>query len=141
MAGIDTNWFYVDRQGTYQNPVTYNFGTVLQTGTYSTGLTHFTLQNYGEYSIDIAISGTDMVGTLSTWTLSDTATAGADTIGLLAGTSAYDVTVRKTAPYNDLVSNLGAGGSTTWGLRLRAPSTMSQFEAMSGNITLTVSVS
>lgn len=140
-TATDPNWLYVDRQGTSQSPATYAFGSVVQGTTYSTGLSYFTLQNYGEQAIDVSIGGTDMLGTLSTWTLSDSATAGVDTIGLLAGTADYNVTVRKTAPYNNLTSSLGAGSSTTWGLRLRTPTSMSQFEAMSGNITLTVSVS
>jgi len=141
-SATDSNWYFVDRQGTPTSPVSYNFGTVLQSGTYSSGLTYFTFYNYGENAVDVTIRATDMAGGTSTWTLNDTATAGNDEYGLKAGLSGgdYTVIVKKTSPYNTLISSLAAASTQQWGLRLYAPTVMSAFEAMAGNVTLTISL-
>lgn len=134
-------FLYVGRWVTPNSPTTYNFGSVGISSITSTGLSNFTVTNNGQESVDIAISGTDMIGANSTWTLSNTATAGNSTMGLLAGISSYNVIVKKAAPFNALTTSLGAGASRTWGLRLLAPTIMPFFQSMSGNVTLTVSIS
>lgn len=141
-SATDPNWYFVDRQGTPTSPASYNFGTVLQSGTYSSGLTYFTFYNYGENAIDVTIRATNMTGATTTWTLNDTATVGSDQYGLKAGLSGgdYTVTVKLTSPYNTLISGLAAAGTQQWGLQLYAPTVMSAFEAMAGNVTLTISL-
>jgi len=97
------------------------------------------LTNNSSYAIDVTISATDMTGGI-TWTLSDTATPGADTYGLRAGLEggSYNVVVRKNGPYNTLVSSLaGSGGTQNWGLQLLVPTSFSDGAVKSGTITLT----
>lgn len=143
MSGVADSLLYVCRYCMPNAPAVYNFGTLNQGQVSNTGLSHFTVQNYGEEAIDIAIRGTDATGTGTDWTLSDTATAGADTYGLVAGLSGddYNIVVKKTSPYNNLVTGLAAGGSQDWGIEIYAPTSYSDWNAKTGNITLTASIS
>ena len=143
MSGVTDSYLLVCRYCIPNAPPTYNFGTLNQGQIAVTGLSQFTVNNYGEQPIDIAIRGTDATGTGTDWTLSDTATAGADTYGLYAGLSGddYNIVVRKTSPYNNLVSGLAAGGSQDWGIELHAPTSFSDWNAKTGNVTLTASLS
>jgi hypothetical protein len=119
------------------NPLsTYDFGTVNEGATASTTLNYFTLTNNSGYAVNITISATDMTGGTA-WTLSDTATAGADTYGLMAGTSSFNIIVKKNSPFNTLVSGLSAGSSQAWGLQLLAPTSMSDNVVKTGTVTLT----
>lgn len=79
----------------------------------------------------------------TTWTLSDTATAGADTFGLKAGLDggSFNIVVKKTGPYNALISGLATGNSQQWGLQFYAPTSFSDGGAKSGTITLTATQS
>ena len=141
-AGTDNNWFYIDRQGVPPTPANVAFGNVAPSTITATGLTALTLDNYGESAIDITIQATDMNGPTTTWTLSDTATQGNSTFGLRAGLSGgdYTIIVKKTAPFNQLVDGLAAATSQSWGMRMYAPTIIPAFEAMSGNITLGISL-
>lgn len=143
MSGVANSTLTVCRWCMPESPIVYNFGTLAQGGTGETGLDYFTVTNYGEGAIDISIRCTDMTGVGVDWDLSDTAVAGVDTYGLYAGVSgdAYNIVVRETAPYNNLVAGLAASTDQEWGLRILVPTTMSDFNAKSGNITLTASVS
>ena len=143
MQGVPNSWIYICRWCMPNAPATYNFGTLNQGSTAETGLAHFTVQNYGEGAIDVSISCTDMTGVGTDWTMSDTATAGVDTVGLMAGLSGddYNIIVKKSSPYNNLVAGLPAAGSQDWGLEIYAPTTVSDWNDKSGNVTLTASVS
>jgi hypothetical protein len=143
MQGVANSWIYVCRWCMPNAPVSYNFGTLNQGDTAVTGLAHFTVQNYGVGAIDVAISAEDMTGVGTDWTLSDTATAGADTYGLKAGLSGddYNIIVKKSSPYNNLVAGLAAAGSQDWGLKIYAPTTFSDWNDKFGNVTLTASIS
>jgi hypothetical protein len=116
----------------------YNFGTVAEGATPSTGLTNFTVTNNSGFAINITISGTDLTGG-NPRTLSDTGTAGNMTCGLMAGLEggSYTIIVKKTATYNFLKQNLAADGFQRWGLQLRAPTTFTDGAAKSGTVTLT----
>jgi len=120
-------------------PDNYPFGTVAESSTTETGLTHFTVTNNSAFAVNITISGTDMTGG-TTWTLSNDGSAGNMIYGLNAGLGggSYNVVVRRDPAYNTLVSGL-AGGETTqqWGLQLLAPTTMSDGASKSGTVTLT----
>ena len=79
-----------------------------------------------------------------TWTLSDTATPGADTYGLragLEGDTGYTIIVKKNALYNTLVSNLPSLGTQQWGLELLSPTLFSDGVQKSGTVTLTATQS
>ena len=120
-------------------PATHGIGNVSTSSTTETGLAYFTLTNNSSFAIDVIISATDMTGGV-TWTLSDTATPGANTYGLNAGVEggSYSIVVKKTGPYNALVSGVaGSGGTQKWGLQLLAPTTFSDGAAKSGTVTLT----
>jgi len=95
--------------------------------------------------VDITISGTDIAATGYAWTLSDTATPGTDTCGFKAGLEggSYNIIIKKTAPYNTLVSSLADEASQDWGLQFLTPDEITDYESgeMSGTITLTVSLS
>jgi hypothetical protein len=125
------------------NPGSYGFGNVAEGSTTSTGLTYFTLTNNSGFAIDVTISGTDMTGGVG-WTLSDTATPGSDTYGLRAGLEggSYDIIVKKTGPYNFLITGMpGSGTTQRWGLQLMAPTSFSDGAVKSGTITLTAAQS
>jgi len=119
-------------------PASWDFGTVWENSTYSTGLTAFNVTNTGDVPVNISISGTNMTG-VGTWTLNDTATPGADTYGLKAGVVGgdYTIIVKKEPTYNNLVTNLGVGNSTQWGLELYTPTSYSGGYEKSGVVTLT----
>ena len=120
------------------SPTSYNFGAINANGTIATGLNYFTVTNTSGSAVNITISGTDITGG-TTWTLSDTATPGANTIGMQAGLSggAYNINVKKTAPFNTLKSNLAANANQSWGLQLLAPTSYSDNVQKAGTITLT----
>jgi hypothetical protein len=119
-------------------PNSYNFGEVNPNDTISTGLSYFTVTNNSGSAVNITIGGTDITGG-TTWTLSDTATAGSSTVGLKAGLNggSYNIVVKKTAPYNTLKSNLASSGTQGWGLQLLAPTNSTDSILKTGTVTLT----
>ncbi len=118
-------------------PSSYNFGEVNPNNTISTPLDYFTVTNNSASAVKITISGTDITGG-TTWTLSDTGTAGSTTFGLKAGlSSSYDIVVKRNAPYNILRSNLASSGTQTWGLQLIAPTSYTDSVLKTGTVTLT----
>lgn len=124
-------------------PGTYGFGTLTESSTANTTLTYFTVTNSSGFAVDITIHGHDMTGGATPWTLSDTATAGADTYGLKAGIEGgdYTIVVKKNAAYNTLKAALAASGTQRWGLKIYAPTSFSNGDAKSGTVTLTASAS
>lgn len=121
------------------SPSTYGYGTVESSSSYATGLTYFTLTNTGGCSIDVTINGTDMTGG-TTWTLSDTATAGSNIIGVKAGLEggSYNIIVKKNTPFNDLKTGLAASGTQKWGMTLWTPTNSpTDGNLRTGYITLT----
>jgi hypothetical protein len=145
----DENPYNFDIEGTgttppdiSNSPGSYDFGSVAESSTTATGLTYFTITNNSGFSIDITISATDMTGG-TTWTLSDTATPGADIYGMKAGLEggSYDVIVKKTGPFNTLVSGLADANTQKWGLQLLAPTSFSDGATKTGTITITAAQS
>lgn len=137
----DAYWGYV----LYINPVTSNtpdskaFGTVATGSTNNTGLDYFTITNNSGFAVNITISGTDFTGG-TTWTLSDTAEPGADTLGLTAGLEggSYNIIIKKTAAYNTLKAGLASYTTQKWGFSLLMPTSTSDGVEKSGTITLIV---
>lgn len=101
-----------------------DFGIVKPNTTHSTGLDYYSLQNKcgGGAKIDGYIHETDWIGG-DTWTLSDTATPGVNTIGVKAGLEggSYNIIVRKTEPYNLLFSDLADDATISFGRQLLTP--------------------
>jgi len=102
---------------------TYGFGVVVVDTTPTTATDWSTITNSSSVSTDIEISVTTATWSGGvTWTHSDTATKGADTAGLKAGTGGVNDIIVKFATPNDLVSSLAAGTPYSWNLQLIAPS-------------------
>jgi hypothetical protein len=122
--------------------VDYNFGTLQANATSSTGLTLFTVTNNSNVVANITIHGHDMTGAGKTWTLSDTGAGGVGIIGMNAGLSggSYNIVVRKNTSYNELKHALAVSGTQQFGLQLVAPTSNVGNVAMSGTVTLTVSL-
>jgi len=121
---------------------TWEIGSVNVSETKNTGLDYYTMTNDGDITCDITVNGTDMTGIGTTWTLSDTATAGDAIYGLKAGLTgeSYNVIVRKSATYNTLVYNLIANGTQEFGLELYTPTANIGGVEVTGTVTLTASL-
>lgn len=119
-------------------PDSKDFGNVTESATPDTGLTHFNVTNNSGGNITITVQATNMTGTGIDWALSDTATPGADIYGLKAGVEggAFDIIVKLSSPYNNLVAALPDGDSQRWGLKLYVPTSFSNGNPKSGTITL-----
>ena len=112
-------------------------GSVVEGSTIETGFSAFSILNDGTVPVDITVKGTDLLGG-TTWTLSDTATAGVNTYGLKVGLGSYNIIVRKTAAYNTLVSDLAVGASQSFGIQFLAPTSFSDGVVKTGTLNLTV---
>lgn len=101
---------------------TKDFGTVKPNTNHSTGLTYCSLQNVSGGTVDGYIHGTDWTGGV-TWTLSDTATPGTNTIGWIAGIEgdSYNKIIKKNEPYTQLFSNLANDATIRFGFQLLSP--------------------
>jgi hypothetical protein len=134
-------YLYVDRQGLPPTPTSWAIGNIATGSTKSSGLDYFTIVNNANSDIDVSIIGTDMTNGIP-WTLDDTATPGLDTYGMKAGLdgTAYNIIVKKTAPYNLLVNGMPSGGSQKWGVQLYAPTDFSDGVAKTTTITMSVSL-
>lgn len=120
------------------SPTTYGFGVLAESASANTGLNYFTLINSSGGSVNMTIQATDMVGG-NTWTCSDNGGAGNMIVGFKAGLNgaSYNVTVKKSAPYNLLTSGLADSANVQWGLQIFAPSNYTDGVGKSGNITVT----
>jgi len=123
----------------------YDFGIVSAGTTPVTGFLAFIVENKSSFSINITISGTDMIGG-TTWTLGEFVggdTPGTNIVGFKAGLVGgdYTIIVKKNAPFNILKSGLAASGMQAWGLKMYVPTVITDPVAKSGTITLTASAS
>ena len=125
----------------------FDFGLVGADSSYATGTDNFTVTNNSGFAVNITIGGTDMTSVPpggTTWTLSDNATVGVNTIGFTAGLDggSCNVTVKKTAPYNTLITSLADNGTQKWGLTFWTPTApLTDNTTKSGTITLTATAS
>lgn len=99
------------------------------------GLDWARLTNNGGEAVDVTVAGRSMKDSANddTWTLSNTATAGADTFGMYAGKSGddYNIVIKNVGEtLNQLVDELAASGTQDFGLEFHAPTSMSTFEEM-----------
>ena len=122
-------------------PETQAYGVQEPSATANTGLTKFNVVNSSGFAIDITIQGTDALGG-NTFTLSDTATPGADTFGMKAGLSggSYNVTIPKSSAAGFIYS-LADSANQSWGLQLIMPTSHSDGVEKTANVTLEASAS
>jgi hypothetical protein len=112
----------------------YDFGTIVESGSKASGLTNFTLTNSSGGAVSVVISATDMTGTGIDWTISSV--PGADQYIIKAGTiSAYSITLSGTPA--TLFSSIVDSGTKPWGLKLWAPTSFSNGNVKSGTVTVT----
>lgn len=125
------------------SPTTWNIGSVSTSTNYTTGTDYFTIVNTSSVSANITISTVNAtwtgVGVASTH--SDTATAGADTVGMTAsaGTGAYDTIVKSAAVWNKLWTDLGAGVGDDWELKFVSATSYTDGNNKGNAIRLTIS--
>jgi hypothetical protein len=107
--------------------------------TLSIPLNSITITNTGNVTEDIAVSGSDMVGTVN-WTLSDTAEIGSNIYWLKAGLNggSYNTTIRKTAPYLVLITGIAVSASQQIGIQLYTPSVVTDGSTKKGTVSLVV---
>ena len=119
-------------------PASHNYGIVAESSTSNTSLDNFWVVNNSGFAITITIKGTDFTGGAG-WTLSDTATAGGDTAGMKAGLNggSFNITIKKTAPYNTLIAGMADSANQSWGLQLLAPTSHSDGAQKTSTVTLT----
>lgn len=108
------------------NGSSYNFGAGNAGSTVNLTVNHFTIDNTSSVQTDqtISVNTTTWVGGTA-WTHSDTGTAGADTVGLIAnkgtwGTSDIVVEYEGTA-MNFIAENQAANTDYSFGLGIRYP--------------------
>jgi hypothetical protein len=121
----------------------YNFGAVSPSSTPSSAVDYFTVTNSSTVSINVAISVTAASWSGGAgWTHSDTATAGADTAGLLAnpddvgGWGTGDVIIKNASP-NNIKASLAASTNFDWGIKLVAPTSFTDGVEKSITVRLT----
>lgn len=114
-----------------------DWGTVLEGQTLSTLTADFTVTNDGDVTVNIDVYGADTTCAGTPWTLSDTATPGADVYGLQfirdtagVGEPGYDWTVipNNAAPAptsTDYMDGLASLGTDDFGLQLLTPTVIS----------------
>lgn len=106
-------------------PITYGFGVVAVSTTPYTATNYFTLSNNSTMQTDmtIAVTTENWTGGID-WIHSDTATAGANTAGLLANRGGTwetgDIIVKFASP-NFIYENCPASTNFTYGLKLLTP--------------------
>jgi len=126
--------------GISANASSYNFGVVAASSTTNTPLTLVAITNSSTVATNITISVTASTWTGGVaWTHSDTATPGADTVGLKAGKtggSVSDVIVKYASP-NAIYSNCPASTNFTYGMQLLAPTSGSDGVQKSNTVRLT----
>ena len=147
MTGVDQSRYVIDRSGVDDSryvintevieiglrgvvvyPVSVDFG-LLRANDVKSSDSVFTVYNAGSTALNVTIGVTgDWQGATGSWTHSDECEVGENTAGLRAivedGTDTTSIIVKKTAPYNRLVTNLEAGGTVSFALEIYAPTAM-----------------
>ena len=122
------------------SPSSYNFGVVVESSTYATGISYFTVTNNSSCAVEIAVSAGNMTGGIQ-WIISDTCTPDTTHYGLKAGnTTDYDTIVKGTAPFNTLVSDLPSSQEWDFGFKLYTPTVHSDGALKTAIVTLIASL-
>lgn len=138
---ISTTLVEIELTGVRLYPISCHFGLLRPDDVKYTGLA-FEILNATNLTLDvrIAVQG-DWAGSTS-WAHSDDCIPGVDTAGMVAvvqGSSAYTVViVRKTEPYNYMVTGLGPRQTCVFGLQLYAPTSFTDYSRKTNAIFITV---
>lgn len=126
------------------NPTNYDFGVVAPSATPNETTGYHTVTNTSSVVINVSIGVTSATWTGGSpgWTHSDTAAAGADTVGLKASknTGAFDVTVKYTSPVN-IASAQAATTNFQFEMKLFAPTSFSNGDPKSNTVMLIATAS
>jgi len=123
------------------SPDTYAFGIVATSSTTSTATGYFTVTNSSTVTTNTTIKVVgDWTSGGTGWTASDDGNAGNNTAALKASknTGAFDVIVKKTAPFINIATSQGALTDFQWELRLLAPTEFSDGQLNSNTVRLTM---
>lgn len=112
-------------------PISINFGTLRANDIRQSDNT-FTVYNAGAVTVDVTIGVTgDWRGATGNWTHSDECEVGENTAGLRAivedGNGHTSIIVKKTEPYNYLVTGLETGERVTFALEIYAPTAINDY--------------
>lgn len=126
------------------NATTYDFGLQATSDTISTNIAIVAITNYSNTQTDMTASTNDTAwrsgaGGETPWTHDNTATAGADTVGLKAGKTGgavSDVIVKSAAP-NFIYENCPALTSFTYGLQWKTPTSSTDSDSKSIKVVIT----
>ena len=127
--------------GLHVYPLDCNFGLLRPGDIRYTG-TAFTILNATNVSMNVTIGvSNDWVGG-NNWTHSDDCLPGVDTVGLVAvakdGSGHKVIIVKKTEPYNYLVTNLLPHNTCDFGLQIYAPTQFSDYRPKSNTVFVSV---
>ena len=121
--------------------ITYAFGVVETSGVYNTSTSYFTITNGSNVATHQYISVTsDTWAGGTTWTHSETATAGADTVGLEAnrgGSWGTGDIIVKNADANYIYESCPASTGYSFGLQMSAPTSFSDGTVKSNTVRVT----
>ena len=137
---IRTTLVEIQLTGVRMYPISCDFGLLRPGDVKSTGIA-FEILNATNLTLNVAIAVQGDWGGTINWTHSDDCTPGVDTAGMIAivqGASSHTaVVVRKTAPYNNIVTALEPGQTCAFGLQLYAPTSFTDFSRKSNSIFIT----
>jgi len=140
---LNTVVIEVGLSGVHVYPIECHFG-LLRAGDIRATDCVFTVHNAGYVSLNVTIgvSG-DWEGATGSWTHSDECSQEQNTAGLRAvvedGNDHTSIIVRKTEPYNYLVTNLAPDEVARFGLELYLPDSIDDYSEKSNGIFITVS--
>lgn len=132
--------------GITDNVTSINFGTVVTSGTAQTLTAYVGITNTSTVITDhtIAVTGDTWTGGATPWTHDDTATAGADTVGLKAnrgGTWGVSDVIVKYASPNYIYENCPVTTNYDYGLQILLPTSTTVNDEKTNTVRVTVAAS
>jgi hypothetical protein len=132
--------------GISDNVTSIDFGTVITSGTAQTDTAWVGITNTSTVETDhtIAVTGNTWTGGATAWTHSDTATAGADTVGLKSnrgGTWGVSDVIVKYATPNYIYENCPATTNYDYGLQILLPTSTTVNDQKTNTVRVTVAAS
>jgi hypothetical protein len=126
------------------NATTYDFGTVITSGTAQTDTSYFGIDNTSTVVTNhsIAVLNNTWTGGATAWTHSDNATAGADTVGLSSnkgGTWGVSDIIVKYATPNNIATSQAATTDYSFGLKIYLPTSTTVTDEKTNTVQVTVS--
>jgi len=147
MAGMNTSQLLVNTSnviieltGVHVYPISCDFGLLRPGDVKYTGLA-FEILNATNTTLDVSIAVRGDWAGSTNWTHSDDCIPGVDTAGMVAivqgSTSLTAVIVRKSDPYNDIVTGLDPDQTLSFGLQLYAPTSFTEYSTKTNAIFVT----